>query len=270
VSAVPVTTAPGADLLVSPEPVFGSLPSGATDPVLRVDPGSPISVDPAGPTALSGPALDQHGPIADAPGLLVGPATPVTSVIPGPGTVEPLSPAESALAAIAEVAPDARVLVSAAVLAMAAAAMVGPRASGSGTDMSMVFTNVRLLPCVVKESLARHVEMLTAAITAEGGSGAAAVSQAGVGSSSGTRGASTEGASSAAGRVGDAFEHALESFRDGFERAIADEREDVGEGLRDSRLILQIGMLLGFVYVGFLSVWVWATRLRGTDRPEAM
>ena len=71
------------------------------------------------------------------------------------------------------------------------------------------------------------------------------------------------------GRAGrDAFEHALESFRDGFERAIADEREDVGEGLRDSRLILQIGMLLGFVYVGFLSVWVWATRLRGTDRPE--
>ena len=34
--------------------------------------------------------------------------------------------------------------------------------------------------------------------------------------------------------------------------------------------MLQLGMLLGFVYVGFLSVWFWATRVRGPRRPDAM
>jgi hypothetical protein len=184
------------------------------------------------------------------------------------GSTDPLSPADSALTAIADVAPDVRILVSAAVLAMAAAAMVGPRASGSGTDMSMVFTNVRLLPCVVKESLARHVEMLTALVGADGGSGAAAVSQTvGLGSASGVQGASAGWSPSPAERVHDALDAAGRAFRDGFEQAIADEREDIGEDFRDSRLMLQIGMLLGFVYVAFLSVWFWATRLRETDRP---
>jgi hypothetical protein len=213
--------------------------------------------------------MDQPGAIVDAPGIVFGPAPLGPSVIPDPGMADPLSPTDSALAAIAEVAPDVRVLVSAAVLAMAAAAMVGPRASGSGPDVSMVFTNVRLLPCVVKESLARHVEVLTALSVAHGGPGAAATPDAAglVGSASGTRGISAEGTGGPAARVRDAFENALGSFRDGFEHAILDEREDVGEGLRDSRLMLQIGMLLGFVYLGFLSVWFWATRVRGESRP---
>jgi hypothetical protein len=186
---------------------------------------------------------------------------------------DPLSPTDSALAAIADVAPDARILVSAAVLAMAAAAMVGPRTTGSGADTSMVFTNVRLLPCVVKEGLARHVEMLTALAGANGGSsGTAVVSPGPVGpgsSAAGMLGASAESPSSPAASVRDAFEQALGSFRDGFAQVITEERQEDGEGLRDSRLMLQVGMLLGFVYVGFLSVWFWATRLRQTDRPDA-
>ena len=135
----------------------------------------------------------------------------------------------------------------------------------------MVFTNVRLLPCVVKESLARHVEMLTAAVTAGGGSGASVASPATdlLGSASGTRGAAAEGTAGRGDRVRDAFQGALESFRDGFEHAIGDAADDVGEGFRDSRLMLQLGMLLGFVYVGFLAVWFWVTRVRvraGTRR----
>jgi hypothetical protein len=27
-------------------------------------------------------------------------------------------------------------------------------------------------------------------------------------------------------------------------------------------------MLLGFVYLGFLSIWFWATRVRGSSRPD--
>ena len=30
--------------------------------------------------------------------------------------------------------------------------------------------------------------------------------------------------------------------------------------------MIQLGMALGFLYAAFLSVWFWATRLRG--RPE--
>jgi hypothetical protein len=271
VSAAPATTAPGADLLVDPAPVFGSVLPGAADPVLRLDPAAPAALDPASPGASSGPALDLPGSGLDAPGLLAGPAAPGHGVLPDAAMADPLSPTDSALAAIADVAPDVRVLVSAAVLTMAAAAMVGPRTSGSGADMSMVFRNVRLLPCVVKESLARHVEMLTALAGADGGSAAAVVPRAPVGpgsSAAGTLGASAEGSSGPAAHVRDALEQALGSFRDGFAQVIADEQHDVGEGLRDSRLMLQVGMLLGFVYVGFLSVWFWATRLRPTDESD--
>ena len=88
-------------------------------------------------------------------------------------------------------------------------------------------------------------------------------------SGSGTRGAFAEGTSSAAGRAQEALETALGSFRDGFERAIGDERDDIGEAFRDSRLMMQIGMLLGIVYLGFLSVWFWATRLREPSRSDA-
>jgi hypothetical protein len=35
-----------------------------------------------------------------------------------------------------------------------------------------------------------------------------------------------------------------------------------GETARDGRLLMQMGMLLGMVYVAFLTAWFWATRLR--------
>ena len=270
VSAAPATAAPGADVIINPEAVFGPalVPAGAADPSLRLDVAAPGAV----PGTAADPAIGPSGALGDAPSIVLGAPLSGPSVLPDPGMADPLSPTDSALAAIAEVAPDVRILVSAAVLAMAAAAMVGPRASGSGADVSMAFTNVRLLPCVVKESLARHVELLTAATTAGGGSGASAASPAAdlLGSASGTRGAAAEGTAGKAERVQEAFQGALESFRDGFERAIGDEAEDVGEGFRDSRLMLQLGMLLGFAYVGFLSIWFWATRVRGARRPDAM
>jgi hypothetical protein len=260
VSAAPVTTAPGADLSVEPGSVFGSaLPGAAADPVLRLDV--------AAPTAASGPAIDQPGALSDAPSVLSPPVAPDASLIADAGTADPLSPADSALAAIADVAPDARILVSAAILTAAVAAMLGPRPGGSGTDVSMVFTNVRLLPCVVKEGLARHIRMLVEAGATVGGPGASApsIAVAEPGSASGALGVSGERPSDPTARVRNAFE----MIRNGFDQAIGEAGDDVGEGFRDSRLMMQIGMLLGCVYVAFLSVWFWATRLRGTDRREA-
>ena len=71
-------------------------------------------------------------------------------------------------------------------------------------------------------------------------------------------------ASDAAERVGDKVRVAIPSaIADGFDQAVRGRREDDdGSGLADSRLLVQIGMLLGFVYVAFLTVWFWATRLR--------
>ena len=95
---------------------------------------------------------------------------------------------------------------------------------------SIGFTNVRLIPCYVGAS-AHHV-------------------------------AAT--ASDAAERVGDKVRVAIPSaIADGFDQAVQGRREnDDGSGLADSRLLVQIGMLLGFVYLAFLTVWFWATRLR--------
>lgn len=38
---------------------------------------------------------------------------------------------------------------------------------------------------------------------------------------------------------------------------------------RNTRLMVRIGMLLGLVYLAFLVVWFWATRLRTRPRPPA-
>jgi len=35
---------------------------------------------------------------------------------------------------------------------------------------------------------------------------------------------------------------------------------DGRSALRDARLMTQIGMVFGLVYVGFLTIWFWATR----------
>jgi hypothetical protein len=34
------------------------------------------------------------------------------------------------------------------------------------------------------------------------------------------------------------------------------------DGWTDARILMQLGMLLGLAYVGFLTVWFWATRVR--------
>ncbi|MGH2922233.1 MAG: hypothetical protein ACRDKU_09225 [Gaiellaceae bacterium] len=42
----------------------------------------------------------------------------------------------------------------------------------------------------------------------------------------------------------------------------AQARRDDTENLRDTRLLLKIGLLLGMAYLVFLTLWFWATRVR--------
>ena len=55
-------------------------------------------------------------------------------------------------------------------------------------------------------------------------------------------------------------------IRDGFEQVVARNGDEDAEGLRDARLLMQIGIVLGTVYLAFLTVWFWATRMRATPR----
>jgi hypothetical protein len=53
-------------------------------------------------------------------------------------------------------------------------------------------------------------------------------------------------------------------LRDGFGRAVRPTADS--DSLRDSRLLAQIGIVLGTIYLAFLTVWFWATRLRWNAR----
>jgi len=106
----------------------------------------------------------------------------------------------------------------------------------SAPSTPLVFTNVRLIPCIASAT-AQHVTATTAAASSHVGSTVTRVIPPIVG-----------------GTVG--------SIADGFDRAVQGPRDESGDGLTDSRLLVQLGMLLGFAYLAFLTVWFWATRLR--------
>ena len=68
---------------------------------------------------------------------------------------------ESVLGVVAQVGQDTRIVAAAAVMTFAAATVIGPRAGGSGADARMAFTNVRLLPCLLKEAAGRQLTAIT-------------------------------------------------------------------------------------------------------------
>jgi hypothetical protein len=107
---------------------------------------------------------------------------------------------------------------------------------------SLLFTNVRLLPCYSGS----FVEQVT-------------------------RSSSQVSVSSAArelDRVREIGGRAVDEVSRGFSRVVS-ERDSSGRGLTDSRLLVQIGIVLGLVYCAFLTLWFWATRIRWNPRDFA-
>jgi hypothetical protein len=130
-------------------------------------------------------------------------------------------------------------------------------------ESQILFTNVRLLPCLIRDSVQQHIAPLVSALPGSGAAAPAAALSSPQAAVKGAASTATEsGAVSGVGRYR-GLSGLAQSFRDGFEDAIVGGNRDVGEALGDSRLMIQIGMALGFVYAAFLSVWFWATRLRG-------
>jgi hypothetical protein len=110
-------------------------------------------------------------------------------------------------------------------------------------NAQLVFTNIRVLPCLIDETVRRYATTATAVVN--GSTGAAG------------GGTVTEAKRIVGGSFGE--------FRDGFTRVARSLPEELNES-RDGRILAQVGAALGFVYLGFLTVWFWATRLRWNPR----
>ena len=103
----------------------------------------------------------RSGPIAAEPGLDPRDARPRRQR--GRGARRPPG-GDSVLDVLAQAGQDTRLIASAAVLTLAGAALLGPRAGGSGADVRMAFANVRLLPCLLREAPDRQLTALTEAL----------------------------------------------------------------------------------------------------------
>ena len=109
---------------------------------------------------------------------------------------------------------------------------------------AVMFTNVRLVPCLVGSAVERSAMVGTQAVSRFG---------------TGDRG---EGDNRKRAAVPVIVGTIVDPIRDGFERVVARGRAEDAEGLRDARLLMQLGIVLGTVYIAFLTVWFWATRVR--------
>ena len=157
------------------------------------------------------------------------------------------APHDSVLHAVAEISPAARVFVSAAIISSVVGASAA--AGEKGGMRRLAFVNARLIPCLVKVSVERQLETIGAALSRAGG----AAHMAGGSDDAG-----------AAARVQRLFDEVSQGFHDVVDGSMPDvvTDGDGGSGLKDARLMTQIGMVLGLVYIGFLSIWFWATRRR--------
>jgi hypothetical protein len=142
---------------------------------------------------------------------------------------------------------DEALLVTAGLVTVAGLALA-VKGSGPSALLTAQFflANVKQIPlvCGIREIVNRQV---SAAV-----SGAAQLGRAG-------------GAGASAVKAAVAPEQLGRAIRDGFARGVRGlGTED--DGTSDTRLLMQLGMLLGTVYLAFLTVWFWATRLRWNPR----
>jgi hypothetical protein len=162
--------------------------------------------------------------------------------------------------AVVQVLTDPRLLTVTGVSALAGAAFLTIHRGTScvGGTPSVVLTNVRLIPCLVKNRLLEGGTLANARATA-GSAAGYAVRGFSTGSST-VRSRVSSGATAARDGM---FANLIGPLREGFGRVVQ-EGPDAGpaDGASDSRLMVQIGMVLGLVYVALVCIWFWLTRLR--------
>jgi hypothetical protein len=194
-----------------------------------------------------------HGHVEAATSANEHAAGEVTGLVDGivPADVIPAEAMGDPIAAGLIDGADQRFLVTAGFIALASIAFspLGPAEACSGSAR-LLFTNVRLLPCMAEETARRY-----AATAAEM-----------LGRSSSTSRGGASAVPKAALAAGEPAQGVFRAFRDGFARGTSRVGQEVDGQAGDARLIAQLGMALGFVYLAFLTVWFWATRLRWQAR----
>jgi hypothetical protein len=135
-------------------------------------------------------------------------------------------------------------------------------ARGALSPNSLTFTNIRLLPCFVNASI-QHSGATAISSGPPISSGPAISSVPRVG-----RRAADLIPSRVIPAAGSALGHIREGFDDVLREGLPD-RANVSRGLSPAeydsgrdRLLMQVGVALGTVYLVFLTLWFWATRLR--------
>jgi hypothetical protein len=211
---------------------MGSVPAGPASTVMDA-------------TAATGPQLT-----AATPAPRGGSAGAVASMDPALAA----APAghDSVLHAMAEYSPAARVLVSAAIISSVVGASAA--AGEKGGVRRLAFVNARLIPCLLKASVERQLETISTGLLRAGGEAEAAAS--------GERSGSADGGGRHEAAVHRALNQVVDGFHDVVDGLPGPTDGDGADGLKDARLMTQIGMALGFVYLGFLTLWFWATRRR--------
>jgi len=208
----PAVDAPAVDAPVTPSviPDVGTVPIPA--PV--ADPVTPVL-----PAEVVQHAIAQPGAATDVN------VTPLSDIPDGTALPDGLTSALDALGS-----PEVRLIVSGLVAATIARGVLSPS--------SIMFTNVRLLPCFMNATIHRSGVAEVVRLPRAAGSAVAEIVPA---------------------RIVPVAGSIIEPIRDGFDR-IRRGQVDYDDG--DKRLLMQVGIALGTLYVAFLTVWFWATRLR--------
>lgn len=249
---------PVAETLTGPAQTIPDAFGAGVEPVAAATSGAPSTLEAAGPAlpdAAAGADLAAGG-VADSA------ATDVASAV---GVFTPADPQAYAPALIDELAAsgipiDSSVLLTAGLVALGGVALSpvvrGEPLAACSASARLLFTNVRLIPCFVAQSLEQYISKATAVATRLGGPPAPTSVQHSGESSAGRQPAAGQNALPGSGLLAD--------VRSAF--ADANVRRGQGDGQDDVRLMTQIGTVLGLVYAAFLTVWFWATRARWNPR----
>ena len=261
VGAFPVVEVPGAPppvwMPIADAPDVAPVPSLLTPDPATVLPFPPLGNESAVGAAEPGVVSPEPSPVLPPdPETLPVPIGDLLPVGPNAGAQPPTDIVADTSTAIGDGLDDLLIqgmtgmtgaLPYAAALGVASLTAVSIARGVCSPGAAVVFTNVRLVPCLVSAAVERTAMVGSQVVSGYGSPGASA---------GGARAGKRASLPAVVGAI-------VDPIRDGFEDAVARRpRAEDAEGLRDARLLMQIGIVLGTIYLAFLTVWFWATRVR--------
>jgi hypothetical protein len=158
----------------------------------------------------------------------------------------------AAIDVVTQFAADNRLLVTAGMAGLVGAALIGPRAGTVAALADVTFTNVRLIPCAVKDGVARGALAVTGAVAHGGELAVESVGRA-VNAVRGVHETGREALADAGRAIQDGFNSIVDA------RPRAEAHEDWWN---------RFGVVLAVVYLTCISLGLWivgARRARGSE-----